>query len=447
MPKLRFPHPLVLLLGCILAAAALSYLLPAGQYDRRDDPATGRRVVVAGTYHEVEPHPVNFFEAMVDIPKGMADAGAVIFFVFLVGGAFTVVDRTGALRTGVDWLVRRLRGREGVAVPAVCLIFAAGGALDNMREEIIALVPLMLLVTRRLGYGAVTAVAMSIGSAIVGASFSPINPFQAGIAQKLAQLPLLSGSLFRIVFLLPALAVWIAGTMRHAARTRSEPGEAAPGSTGGAGARHGIVLLLVLITFAVFVYGVLRLHWEFDQMAALFFVMGAAAGLIGGLRLAGTAEAYVDGFRFMTYAGLLIGFARAIYVVLDHGRIVDTIVKGLFDPIARLPMAVSAPGMMAVQTLIHFPVPSVSGHAVLTIPILVPLSDLLGLSRQITVLAYQYGAGLCEMITPTNAALMAILAASGVRFEEWVKFAFPLYLALAGIGVVSLAAALAIGLT
>jgi uncharacterized ion transporter superfamily protein YfcC len=447
MSKLRFPHPLVLLLGCILLAAALTYLLPAGQYDRRDDPATGRRVVVAGTYHEVAPHHVNLFEAMVDVPRGMADAGAVIFFVFLVGGAFTVVDRTGALRGGVDAMIRRLEGRRAIVVPSICVVFALGGVLDNMREEIIALVPVVLLVTRRLGYGPVTACAMSIGSAIVGASFSPINPFQAGIAQKLAELPLLSGSLFRIAFLVPAVALWIAGTMRHAARTRTEPAAAEPAASARLGARHAVVLVLVLAAFAAFLYGVLALHWEFEQMAALFFIMGVAAGLIGGLRLGGTAEAFVEGFKFMTYAGLLIGFARAIYVVLDQGRIVDTIVKGLFDPIARLPVAVSAPGMMAVQTLIHFPVPSVSGHAVLTIPILVPLSDLLGLSRQITVLAYQYGAGLCEMITPTNGALMAILASAGVRFEAWMKFALPLYLALAALAIVALAAALAIGLT
>src|SRR5216110_3959227 len=213
----------------VLLAALASHVLPPGQYDRRDDPATGRRLVVAGTYHAVPPRPVGPFQALVAIPRGMADAASVIFFVFLIGGAFTVVDRTGALRGAVDWLVRRLARRDALVIPAACLTFALGGVLDNMKEEIIALVPVMLLLVRRLGFDPVTAVAASLGSAAVGAAFSPVNPFQVGIAQQLAQLPLLSGSPFRIVVLCVALAIWTWGTMRYATRTRVVR-EATPGA-------------------------------------------------------------------------------------------------------------------------------------------------------------------------------------------------------------------------
>ncbi|MBI4541823.1 MAG: YfcC family protein, partial [Gemmatimonadetes bacterium] len=314
--KLRFPHPLTLLVACILLAAALSYVLPAGQYERRDDPVTGRSVAVAGTYHAVPRQPVGAFEAIVAVPKGMADAASVIFLVFLVGGAFTVVDRTGALRRAVDWLVRRLQRREVLVIPAVCVAFALGGALENMSEEIIALVPVLLLLTRGLGFDALTAVSISLGAAAVGAAFSPVNPFQVALAQKLAALPVLSGSLFRVAVLVPALGLWIFGTMRRAARTRVVRVSHGPGQSGPLGLRDGGVLLLVLGAFAVFVFGVLRLGWDFDQMSALFFVMGVAAGLVGGLRLAGTAEAFVEGFQGMAFAALLIGFARAIYVVL-----------------------------------------------------------------------------------------------------------------------------------
>jgi uncharacterized ion transporter superfamily protein YfcC len=198
------------------------------------------------------------------------------------------------------------------------------------------------------------------------------------------------------------------------------------------------VLLTVVASFVAFVIGVLKYHWDFDQLSAVFFLMGVLAGLLGGLRLGGTAEAFAEGFRSMAFAALLIGFARGIYVVLDEGRVVDTVVHGLFTPIADLPVAVSALAMMAAQSLIHIPVPSTSGQAVLTLPLLVPLSDLIGLSRQVTVLAYQYGAGLCELVTPTNGALMAMLAASGVRYEEWLKFAgvlFGILLVLAALGI------------
>src|SRR5258708_4843522 len=223
MVKSKFPHPLTLLLGCILLAAALSYILPAGQYDRKDDEATGRKVVVAGSYHRVPQQPVSPFQAIVSIPKGMADAAPVIFLVFLVGGAFTVVDETGALKQSVSWLVKKLQSHETLVIPIVSLLFATGGALENMQEEILALVPVLLLLTRRLGFKPITAVAMSMGSAAVGAAFSPINPFQVTIAQKVAELPFLSGWKFRMLFLVLALRIWIIGTMLRATLTRAEP--------------------------------------------------------------------------------------------------------------------------------------------------------------------------------------------------------------------------------
>ena len=446
MRKFKFPHALTLLVGCIIIGALLSYILPAGQYDRREDPASGRKIVVAATYHRVPQQPVTPFQTLVGIPKGMVDAASVIFFVFIAGGAFTVVDQTGALRQGVSSLVRKLENRERLVIPIVCVLFALGGVLENLQEEIIAMVPVLLLLSRRLGFNALTAVAMSIGAASVGSSFSPINPFQVSIAQKLAQLPLLSGALFRSIFLCLAVAIWIAGTMRYAARTRSAPEARAEAELASFDARSILVLLVVLATFSVFVFGVLRLGWDFDQMSALFFAMGVLAGVIGKLGIDGTAEAFVEGFRSMAFAGLLIGFARAIFIVLDQGQIVDTIVNAMVTPLGHLPVTLSALGMMAMHTLVHAPVPSVSGQAVLTMPVLVPVSDLLGLSRQVTVLAYQYGAGLCELITPTNGALMAVIAAARVRYDDWFKFAIRLYLMLFALGAVSVFLAIATGL-
>jgi uncharacterized ion transporter superfamily protein YfcC len=443
-----FPHPLTLLTACILAAAIGSHLLPAGQYERRADPVTGRDVVVAGTYHRVESSPVGPFEALVAIPRGLAAAGSVIFLVFLVGGAFTVVDETGALRQAVGWLVRRLENRETLLIPIVSLAFAAGGALEHMSEEIIALVPVLLLVTARLGFDRLTAVAISIGAAGVGAAFSPIDPFQVQIAQKLAGVPLLSGFGFRSCVLAVALIVWIAATWRHAARTRVVPEASADAASAAIvlDAKRTIVLLLVIATFVVFVYGVMSLGWDFDQMSALFFAMGLAAGLVGGLGPTGTAQAFVTGFASMAYAAMLIGFARAIFVVLDQGRIIDTIVNALVTPLQSLPVTLSALGMLVVQSLVHFPVPSVSGQAVLTMPVLVPMSDLIGLSRQVVILAYQYGAGLTELLTPTNGALMAVTAAAGVKYGDWLKFAIPLFATLMVLGGIAIVVAIAIRL-
>ncbi|MBA3553717.1 MAG: YfcC family protein [Gemmatimonadales bacterium] len=446
-PSLRFPHPLALLVACLLVAAALTWVLPAGEFQRREDPATGRSVVVAGTYHRVEAQPVGPLEAVVAIPRGMADAASIIFYVFLVGAGFTVVERTGALAQLVNWLVGSVSGRGLLVIPIVGLAFGAGGVFIQMQEELIAFVPVLLLLTRRLGFNPLTAVAMSLGASATGASFSFINPFQVGIAQKVAELDLMSGQGFRIAFLLPAWAIWIAGTMLFARRTRVEPAAVPVESPDGVQAnwRHAAVLLVVVGAFVVFIVGVLEYGWDFDQLAAVFFVMGVIAGLVGGLRLSGTAEGFVAGFRDIAFAALLIGFARAIYVVLDQGRVVDTIVQGLFAPVAEFPTTVAAWGMMVGHAIVHVPVPSTSGQAVLTLPLLVPLSDLIGLSRQVTVLAYQYGAGLCEILTPTNGALMAMLAASGVRYEDWLRFALPLFGLLFVLGAVAVGVGVAVG--
>jgi len=444
---MAFPHPLTLLTLCIVLGALLSHVLPAGRYERADDPATGRKIVVAGTYHAVPAAPVSFFQTLVAIPRGLADAASVIFFVFLIGGAFTVVDQTGALRQAVGALVRRLGDRDLLMIPVVCLLFAAGGALENMQEEIIALVPVLLLLCRRMGFTPLTAVAMSVGSAAIGSAFSPINPFQVGIAQKLAGLPLLSGAVFRAAFLAIALAIWIWGTMRNALNTRvAREAVESHEEHEVFDARRIAVLLIVIAAFTAFVIGVLRYEWDFDQMAAAFFLMGVLAGLVGGLGVGGTAESFVEGFKSMAFAAMLIGFARAVYVVLDQGVIIDTIVHACVTPLSSMPVTFAALGMIVFHTIVHVPVPSVSGQAVLTMPVLVPISDLLHLSRQVTILAYQYGAGLCELLTPTNGGLMAIIVAARVKYEEWFKFALPLYLALIALGAVAVVVGIATGL-
>ena len=453
--RLRFPHPLALLLGCVLVAAALTWVLPAGTYERRDDPATGRKVVVPGTYHTVPRTPVGPFQALVAVPKGLTDAASVVFVVFLVGAAFVVVDRTGALRGGAAWLVGRLDrggGSGALLIPVVSVAFALGGVLIGLQEEVVGLVPVLLVVARGLGYDATTAVAMSLGAAVLGGAFSPVNPFGVGIAQKLAELPLVSGWELRAVALLAALALWIAGTMRHARRVRVAPTTAAvadgaevAASAGPFGPRQAAVLLLLLAGFAAYVVGALRYDWGFDELSALFLLLGILAGLAGGLRVAGTAEAFAQGFREMAGAALLIGVARSIYVVLEQGQVVDTIVRAMLAPLDGLPPAVTALGMLAVQTAVHVPVPSTSGQAVLTVPIVVPLADLIGLSRQAAVLAYQYGAGLCDLVTPTNGALMAVLAAAGVRYDDWLRFVLPLFLGAMVVGAGAIVVGVAIG--
>jgi len=434
-------------MSCIVIATILSYLLPAGEYERRQDPATGRNVVVAGSYHSVAPNPVGPFAMLIAVPKGMADAGSVIFLIFLAGAAFSVIDRTGAFRSAVHWLSDRFRHQTVAIIPVVSLLFAACGAVEGMWEEIIALIPVLLLLARRVGFDALTVVSMTLGAAGIGSTFSPFNPFSVGIAQRLAGLPLLSGMWFRMLVLVPALAIWVWATMRHASRNRVTPVDDAADAPVAFEARHVLTMVALVVMFGIYVFGTLQYSWGFDELSALFLLLGIVVGLVAGLGVAGTADAFVEGFKSMAYGALLVGLARGIFVVLEQGHIVDTIIQALVTPLARLPTSLFAIGMSFVQTAIALPVPSSSGRAVLTMPILVPLSDLLGLSRQVAVLAYQYGPGLLGQFSPTDGALMAILTLAGVRYEHWLRFTVPVCAVLFLLNLVAIGIAVAIGLT
>jgi uncharacterized ion transporter superfamily protein YfcC len=435
---MRLPHPVVLLLGAVAVAAALTWMLPPGEFDRRDDAATGRRVVVAGTYHRVPPAPVGPFAAVVAVPRGIVEAADVIAVVLFVGGAWVIVDRLGTLAAVVGALVGRLHGRGLLAIPILSTFFALMGALENMQEEIIPLIPVLLVLGGGLGIDAVSVVAMSAGAAMIGSAFGPTNPFQAGIAMKLAQLPPLAGGGLRVTMFIAAVAVWIAWTMRYASRARVAPAMNPGGEVTGLDGRHAAILAATLLPMAAYVYGALRLNWGLNELAAAFLVGGAVAGFIGGLSVQALVSTFFEGMTSVLPAALMVGVARSISLVMADGHIIDTVLNGLASVLSGLPGGASAFFMVPVQMLLHILVPSVSGQAVLTMPLLVPLADLLSITRQAPVLAYQTGAGLMELFTPTNGALMAVLLAAGVPYQRWLRFAIaatviPFLIGLAGI--------------
>ena len=445
---MKLPHPVVLLIAGVAICAALTWILPAGEYERRDDHATGRRVVVAGTYHRVEPAPVGPFAAVVAIPRGFVEAADVVGVVLFVGAAWVVVDRTGTLGRLITTLVAAFGNRGLIAIPIISMFFASMGALENMQEEIIPLVPALLLLGRGLGVDAVAVVAMSTGAAAIGSAFGPTNPFQAGIAMKLAQLPPMSAAPLRWTTFAAASALWVAWTMWYATRNRDrESGlgirdSEISGAIASAQPRDYLILAIAIAPIAAYLYGSVALGWGFNELSGGFLIAGVVAGLLGGLGVAGTTAAYLEGMQAMLPAAMLIGVARSLSLVLTDGRVTDTILDGLAAPLSRAPAAFASLLMIPFHSIVHVAVPSVSGQAVLTMPILVPLSDLLGISRQVTVFAYQTGAGLTELLTPTNGGLMAVLLAAGVPFGRWITFAaFGVLLALA-VGVAAIVVAL-----
>lgn len=435
----RLPHPLVLLLAAVGAAAILTWVLPAGTYERRADPATGREVVVAGTYAPTVAAPVGVKAALLAVPRGIVAGADVIVVILFVGGAFALLDATGALGRLIGSLVGRTR-RPRTVVIVVSLAFAILGALENMHEEIIALIPVLVVLSQGLGFGAITALGMSVGAAVVGSAFGPTNPFQTGIALRFAELPPLSLPVLRFSLLAAAVAVWIAWTLAMASRDEVGP-EVTVAPTDRATLRDAVLLAIVIVPFIPYVVGVVRYDWGFNELSALFLVAGFAVGLVAGMNLSSTAAAFLKGMEAMVGAALFVGVARAISLVFTDGRVIDTIVHGLATPLAHLPGLAAAVMMIPVQAILHVPVPSVSGQAVLTMPIMAPLSDLLGISRDAAVIAYQTGAGLTDMITPTNGALLAMLLGARVSYGRWIRFALPGALLVAIVGVVGIALA------
>jgi uncharacterized ion transporter superfamily protein YfcC len=315
-----------------------------------------------------------------------------------------------------------------------------------MQEEIIPLVPVLLVLGRGLGIDAVTVVAMSAGAAMIGSAFSPVNPFQAGIALKVAQLPLASAVWLRLSMFVAGLALWIAWTVVHATRTRSIAATDSVVAPPALWARDASILVLMVMPMAAYVYGALRLDWGFNELSGMFFVAGLIAGLLGGMGIGGTVTALLEGMQSVLPSSLLIGVARSISIVLHDGRIIDSILEGLSRPLSHVPATLSALLMIPFHAIVHVPVPSVSGQAVLTMPLLVPLADLLGLSRQVPVLAFQTGGGLMEMLTPTNGALMAVLLAANVSYGQWMRFALVGWLLATLVGVAAIAVMLGLGM-
>jgi uncharacterized ion transporter superfamily protein YfcC len=417
----KLPNAFSLMLGIILLTWGATFIIPKGSYTRITDAESGRTTVVNGSYKPIEAEPLDILDLILAAPEGLVSRADLIVLILLLGGCFFIIEKMGALGQGLQWIVNRLKGRDWIALVLVSVIFATGGATIGMQEEFIALTPLLIAFSRSMGYNAFVAIGMSFGAGVIGAAFSPMNPFAVVLAQQEAELPLLSGMEFRLLFLLIALLAYIFFLWRYA---RANPVEKQPMTESGEkiSARNGLILFLVAVTFGIVTYGLLLLDWGFNEISACFFVLGIATGLLARLDIGRTGLLYVEGMKEMTYAVVILGLASSIPLLLEKGQILDTVIHAAFTPMEDLPPGMSALGMMGSQALLHFPIMSYSAQALMTMPVLIPLSDLVGVSRQVCVLSYQYGAVNMDMLVPTNGALMAIIAVAGISYDKWVKF-------------------------
>ena len=415
--KLSFPHPIIILLGFILIAGIATYLIPSGSFDRVLDEETGREIVVPGSFHTIEDKNATVYEIFLSIPEGIIAGADILVLILLIGSSFYVIEKTGALQVGIEALIYRFRKTQFLLLYLLSIAFAICGATFAMQEEIIALVPILVLLAKKLQYDIRSIIALALGSALVGGAFSPVNPFGSLLAQNIAELEFSEGMIYRLAFLILAVFIWASFHIYFgkSKETQTETHELVPVKIS---LRNGLILILTFAGLGIMGWGITKKDWGYNEMSALFFAVGITCGLVGSLGLNGTARNYVAGFGEMIFAGVIVGLARSVYMILQNASIIDPIILALFEPLESMPSQAAAIGLFISQTLIHIPVPSTSGQAVLTIPLATPLVDLLGISRQIAVLTYQYPAALMDLVIPNNGGMMAVIAAAGVKYNH-----------------------------
>lgn len=452
--KSKVPHTYVLLFSLIILAVIGTYVLPAGQFDRVQDEKTHKTLVVPGSYHEVEPSPVSFFETFISVQKGMIDAGSVVFFVFIVYASFFVVLQTHALHAFIGLLLRLLKGKEILMIPVFMYTFALGGSIFGMFEETFGFIPLFVGLAIAMGYDAIVGMSMVSFGVAMGFAAAFINPFTVGLAQKFAELPLLSGFGFRVVCWLVLVTMAVAWTMRYALKIKKDPSKSLmKGIDMGSLAldhdelinthfkgRDRVILAVVVGMVGLLIWGVMEKGWYFNELAGLFLIMGISCGFLAGWGPNKLASVYVEGLKDIVFGALVIGLSRGILIVMREGNIIDTVIYGLAQPLSQFPSWVAAEGMLFVQTLINFFIPSGSGQAATTMPIMAPLADLLGVTRQTAVLAFQFGDGFSNILWPTT-LLPVMCGIAHVPIEKWWKYFVPFFLMLLPVQMILIAAA------
>lgn len=449
------PHTLVVVMGLVLLVLMASWVVPSGEFLRTDKVVEGvrRTLTVPGSYHPLPKIRLGPQKALLAPLQGFSDGAGLIAFLLVIGGAFAVLDATGAVASGIRRLAAVLARRPGLEkfmIPVLMGIFSLAGSVFGMSEEVIPFVLIFVPLARGLGYDAVVGVAIPFLGAAAGFAAAFFNPFTVGIAQQLSGLPLFSGLGYRLFTWVLGTALVTAFVMVYAARVKRDPAssvvadlEAAETARGGGQeptpwqASHGRVLGLFGAFMALLVWGTLKKGWYFEEIGALFLLMGMVLGLVGRLKGEAIARAFVAGAKDMVGVVLVVACAKALLVIAKDARILDTALYHAAGGLSRLPKAMAAPMMFLAQAGINLVIHSGTSQAALTMPIMAPLADLVGITRQTAVYAFQ----LCEFVNPilpTSAVTMGVLGAAKVPWERWARWFLPLLMLLMGLSILLL---------
>lgn len=440
LKNVKMPHTLVVVEALVLLVLVLSWIIPSGVFDRV--PLNGRMVPDPATYHVIEK--IRLSPAMLVLAplRGFLDGGLLIAFLLVIGGAFNVLNETGAVEVGIKRLTRAIAARptlEFLMIPVLMTVFSAAGSIFGLGEELIPFVVIFIPLARSLGYDSIVGVCIPFLGAAAGFAAAFLNPFTVGVAQKIAGLPVNSGLGYRIFTWFVGTAVMIAYVMVYARKVKRDPSispvkeldeergpvDHHPGVQDAWTPRHVAVLTLFMGFLVLLVYGIMRLDWDMDAMGAMFLAMGICLGVASGMGSSRIAQSFVAGAKDMVGVVFIVACARALLVIANDAKILDTVLFHSKNLMSVLPRAVIPQTMFLIQTVINFFIHSGTAQAALTMPIMAPLGDLVGVTRQTSVYAFQ----LCEFVNPilpTSAVTMGVLGAAKIPWEKWAAWFLPL---------------------
>ncbi|WP_288221813.1 YfcC family protein [uncultured Clostridium sp.] len=434
----------ILLFSVLAVMAVLSYIIPAGQYAR--ELVDGRSIIVPNSYETIARTPVGFLDIFSAIHEGMVEAAPIVFYVIIIGGMISVMNSTGSLDALLASTSKKLAKKRLLFISVLVLLFSLGGTLIGMGEESLIYIPIVVPFALAMGYDLLTGTAIVMLGMCAGFTTAVMNPFTVGVAQGIAELPMFSGMTLRIVLYIALYIAVVAFVYNHGEKVRKNPSlgvwdenniytkqlnnESVKLET-----KHKLILLSFVIGMIILVFGVIKYNWGMSEYSGIFILISIAMALIWKMSPDDYIKYFLKGAENILPGALIIGVARGIVVVLTNGNIIDTILYYSASLLQHLPSSLSVVGMFIVQGAIHLLVPSGSGQAMLTMPIMIPLSDLLNVTRQTTCLIFTLADGIGNTWIPTSGILMAVLAMNKIPYRKWIKTLLPL---LIGQYVVSL---------
>ncbi|MDC6364892.1 MULTISPECIES: YfcC family protein [Flavobacteriaceae] len=450
----RVPHAITMLFGIIVLVTLLTYVLPAGTYERVI--VNGRSTVVPNSYKTVSSTPIGFLDMFKAIPLGFKAAVEIIFIVLAGGIMFGFMEKSKAVENAVGTLVKNL-GREKKYLIVVLMTFIYGllGVAVGL-ENNIAMVPIAAVLSLALGGDLILAAGISVGAMIIGFGLSPINPYTVGTGHKIAELPMFSGALLRSILCFSALGIMSYYNVYYFKKITLNPEKSLgkgldvteltlskPIQEYQMNRKSWLVIAIFLAGLLTIMYGVFNLHWYINELSAVFLIIALLCGLASRMSATAMSETVLKAVSVAAPGAFMVGLATSIKVLMEMGNISDTISYQLSVLLQDLPLYASAICMSISQTVINFFIPSGSGQALATLPVMLPLGESLGLTRQITILAFQIGDGLSNLINPTLGGLIAMLSMCRVSIDRWIRFIFPVLISLLCIAFLALIVAVA----